>query len=187
MDETQELGKRAQKLDVLNARFTKSVLDSFSWEEYEKCCGPFADRYKHQLEASYIQILGFLKENLWKEFDKIKEEANLVERLNKLEDIIRQAKEDPSNAPLNTVPQPDQTFRSLRVKLKFEALAKLREEETKLRAENEELMKEIANKSENFEKKKANVDIALREYQEAANVTESIPMEALEQVIDQIL
>ncbi|KAI7856811.1 hypothetical protein BDC45DRAFT_50512 [Circinella umbellata] len=184
MSEAQEYGKRAQRLDSLHARFVNSMLEAFSWPEFEKCCGPIVDQYRSELESAHAQILDYWKENLWKEFDQIKTEANLIEKLNKLENAILQAKQNTNTKTILKTPEPDQTIRSLRVKLKLEALTKLREEEEK---ENTQLMEELSKKTDDYEHKKTNVVNTLTEYQEMVNVARSIPVEALEQVIDQLL
>ncbi|KAI9492055.1 hypothetical protein BDB00DRAFT_830012 [Zychaea mexicana] len=190
MDERQQdsqvLGKRAQKLNALNNRMVNTVVESLS-QEFKQCFEPIADGHEQELESSHDQIVMYCSSHLWKQFDMIATDTQLIDKLNKMEEDIRQQKENPSaKAQPRVVPEPDQVIRSLRVKLKMEALAKLREDEAKLRVENERLMSEIAAKTETLEKKRTDVNTTLKQYHEIMGVARSIPVEELEAVVDQI-
>ncbi|KAI8138963.1 hypothetical protein BJV82DRAFT_628544, partial [Fennellomyces sp. T-0311] len=85
-----------------------------------------------------------------------------------------------------TVPKPSAMTRALRVKLKWEALAQLRETDAKLREENKLLMKEVAEKADRQAAIKTNINSIFSQYEETIDAAMHIPTDELEHLVERL-
>ncbi|CAO3622777.1 unnamed protein product [Cunninghamella echinulata] len=137
---------RMKKMDVLYKKFTDCILSTFS---VEVLWDYFSVMDNTTINTVHSQSTSYLREQFNKIYDSMKKEHNLEERLNKLDEIIKDADtvEDPFLLP-NTVPDPKQVVRAMKVKVKKQELERLW-------SMKEELHEDISTKMESIDKKKA--------------------------------
>ncbi|KAI9315315.1 hypothetical protein BX666DRAFT_1961483 [Dichotomocladium elegans] len=179
-----ELGRRAEKLHALNGKFIDSFIHSLSEKTLSES---FPSHYKHDKEAmhnAHDQITDFVREHFGNEFDRVKTKRDLVGKLNKLEEMSLRVGD--AQGPRH-VPQPDQVVRALRVQLKMKELERLQTEEAKIREENEELMRQVADKTRKLEEGSRNLEMDFMQPQQTMQIINSIPTGELDEIFEDLL
>ncbi|ORY97698.1 hypothetical protein BCR43DRAFT_490212 [Syncephalastrum racemosum] len=138
-------GERATKLDHLNTKFTEKIVWLIGqWQETIH----FDDSRRDEEWTQSIapQMRDFAAENLLAEYEKVLQTRQVVEKLNKLDEMAAEAQKLPSKS--RRVPQPRDVYRALRMKAKEDEMTRLIQEEHELNQKNNALIRDLAEKKE---------------------------------------
>ncbi|CAO3646330.1 unnamed protein product [Cunninghamella blakesleeana] len=114
---------RMNKLNLLYKKFTDCILYAFSTEVLSKY---FYNMDRAAINNANSQSTLYLRDQFNKIYESMKKEYHLDEKLNKLDEIVKEA--DTTDSPLaisNMVPDPEQVARALKVKVKKQELERL--------------------------------------------------------------
>ncbi|KAI7886078.1 hypothetical protein K492DRAFT_188858 [Lichtheimia hyalospora FSU 10163] len=142
------IGRRAEKLDALNAKFVDTVVKGLEPYSLDESIPHLDQETKDELEVAHAQVLDYLREHMTNMFDRVKSERQVVDKLNELEHMILDAG---GNSGQRVLPDPQTVVRALRIKIKMRELERLTSEEIKLQNENCQLMDHVAKKGVRLE------------------------------------